>query len=466
MKATYLPQVASGELHVSFGVTEPDAGTDTTNISTRATQGRRRLAHPRPQDLEHQGAHRREVPAARPHHAARGGAQAHRRDDAVPRRHAGAGGRRSRRSPSSDATPSRRARCRSTTCSSPTTTSSARSAAASTTCSTASTPSASCSPPRRSASDGRRSGGPSPTPTSGSCSAGRSARTRASPSRSPTPTCGCGPPRLMIRDASARYDAGLPCGEQANSAKYLAADAAYDAADRARADPRRDGLRHRVRRRALLARGPPDPHRPDLPGDGPQLRRRARPRPAPLVLTARPPIPGRRRPCSPDLRRTAVDPVRARTFRHPVDSVRARRRLPASHPAVRWASLHPPSRTRPRHRPRTHPIRRSLGRHVDRGFRPDIEGLRAVAVIAVVVYHARLVGLHGGFIGVDVFFVVSGFLITRLILGEMARTGRLVARRHSGVAGPAACWLPRPSSSSPPRSARTSCCRRSPSARS
>lgn len=38
MKATYLPRVASGELHVSFGVTEPDAGTDTTNISTRATK--------------------------------------------------------------------------------------------------------------------------------------------------------------------------------------------------------------------------------------------------------------------------------------------------------------------------------------------------------------------------------------------------------------------------------------------
>jgi acyl-CoA dehydrogenase len=38
MKATYLPRVASGELHVSFGVTEPDAGTDTTNISTLATK--------------------------------------------------------------------------------------------------------------------------------------------------------------------------------------------------------------------------------------------------------------------------------------------------------------------------------------------------------------------------------------------------------------------------------------------
>ena len=92
---------------------------------------------------------------------------------------------------------------------------------------------------------------------------------------------------------------------------------------------------------------------------------------------------------------------------------------------MRWASLHPAQPARPRHRPRTHPISRALGRYVDHGFRPDIEGLRAVAVVAVVVYHARLIGLHGGFIGVDVFFVVSGFLITRLILGEMARTGRL-----------------------------------------
>src|SRR5262249_46547218 len=38
MKERYLPRVAKGDLHVSFGVTEPDAGTDTTNISTRATK--------------------------------------------------------------------------------------------------------------------------------------------------------------------------------------------------------------------------------------------------------------------------------------------------------------------------------------------------------------------------------------------------------------------------------------------
>jgi peptidoglycan/LPS O-acetylase OafA/YrhL len=115
--------------------------------------------------------------------------------------------------------------------------------------------------------------------------------------------------------------------------------------------------------------------------------------------------------------------------------VRARRRehrpsaraLPVSHPAVRWASRHGTAGSAPpRRRPqRSDPVRRSLGRHLDQGFRPDIEGLRALAVAAVVVFHARLLGLHGGFIGVDVFFVVSGYLITRLILGELATTGRL-----------------------------------------
>ena len=59
------------------------------------------------------------------------------------------------------------------------------------------------------------------------------------------------------------------------------------------------------------------------------------------------------------------------------------------------------------------------------GFRPDIEGLRAIAVIAVLLFHADLGPFHGGFIGVDVFFVVSGFLITGLMLREIDVTGGL-----------------------------------------
>lgn len=57
------------------------------------------------------------------------------------------------------------------------------------------------------------------------------------------------------------------------------------------------------------------------------------------------------------------------------------------------------------------------------GFRPDIEGLRAVAVVSVVLYHANLLGVHGGYVGVDVFFVISGFLITRLLLRSVGKQG-------------------------------------------
>ena len=51
-------------------------------------------------------------------------------------------------------------------------------------------------------------------------------------------------------------------------------------------------------------------------------------------------------------------------------------------------------------------------------YRPDIDGLRALAVIGVILFHADL-GLSGGFVGVDVFFVISGFLITSLILKDI-----------------------------------------------
>ena len=62
------------------------------------------------------------------------------------------------------------------------------------------------------------------------------------------------------------------------------------------------------------------------------------------------------------------------------------------------------------------------------GYLSHIDGIRAVAVLVVVAYHLDLPHFSGGYIGVDVFFVISGFLITRLILGELERTGRLSFR--------------------------------------
>ncbi len=58
----------------------------------------------------------------------------------------------------------------------------------------------------------------------------------------------------------------------------------------------------------------------------------------------------------------------------------------------------------------------------------QLDGLRALAALAVLAFHVRLPGFHGGFIGVDVFFVLSGFLITRLLRTEAAASGRIDIR--------------------------------------
>ncbi|GLY27957.1 acyltransferase family protein [Kineosporia sp. NBRC 101731] len=58
-------------------------------------------------------------------------------------------------------------------------------------------------------------------------------------------------------------------------------------------------------------------------------------------------------------------------------------------------------------------------------FRPDIEGLRAIAIILVVLYHCGVSSFSGGYVGVDVFFVISGFLITGHLAREVEATGRL-----------------------------------------
>src|SRR4051794_27101380 len=71
------------------------------------------------------------------------------------------------------------------------------------------------------------------------------------------------------------------------------------------------------------------------------------------------------------------------------------------------------------------PAPRAPGAHKPDKFRGDVAGLRAVAVGLVLLYHAGLKFLPGGFVGVDVFFVISGFLITGQLVNEIGRTGRV-----------------------------------------
>lgn len=63
------------------------------------------------------------------------------------------------------------------------------------------------------------------------------------------------------------------------------------------------------------------------------------------------------------------------------------------------------------------------------GFRPDGEGLRALAVLLVLLYHGQVDLVGGGYLGVDVFFAISGFLITRSLLEEEHSTGRVALGR-------------------------------------
>ncbi|PND54915.1 acyltransferase [Mycobacterium sp. ENV421] len=73
------------------------------------------------------------------------------------------------------------------------------------------------------------------------------------------------------------------------------------------------------------------------------------------------------------------------------------------------------------------------GQSAQSRFRADIEGLRAIAVVAVVLFHAEMPGVGGGYVGVDVFFVISGFLITGLLWREANTTGTVRLRSFYGA---------------------------------
>lgn len=79
----------------------------------------------------------------------------------------------------------------------------------------------------------------------------------------------------------------------------------------------------------------------------------------------------------------------------------------------------PQRAARPAHRTRP------LGLSTGHGRVAGLDGLRAIAIVGVLIFHLRATWLPGGFLGVDVFFVVSGFLITTLLLRELADHGRL-----------------------------------------
>ena len=62
-------------------------------------------------------------------------------------------------------------------------------------------------------------------------------------------------------------------------------------------------------------------------------------------------------------------------------------------------------------------------------YLPGLDGMRAIAVVAVMLYHANHAWLSGGFLGVEVFFVISGYLITLLLTQEHERTSTISLKR-------------------------------------
>ena len=73
---------------------------------------------------------------------------------------------------------------------------------------------------------------------------------------------------------------------------------------------------------------------------------------------------------------------------------------------------------------------------------PAIDGLRALAVFAVVLYHLGISWIPGGFLGVDLFFVISGYVITRLILDSIESANGLdIKEFYAATCSPHNCYL-------------------------
>jgi peptidoglycan/LPS O-acetylase OafA/YrhL len=69
---------------------------------------------------------------------------------------------------------------------------------------------------------------------------------------------------------------------------------------------------------------------------------------------------------------------------------------------------------------------------VPRDFRPDIEGLRALTLVAILLFHAEVPGAAGGFVGPDIFFIISGFVITGALWNQVSSTGTIGLRSFYG----------------------------------
>ncbi|WP_445166406.1 acyltransferase family protein [Mycolicibacterium sp. Dal123E01] len=71
-------------------------------------------------------------------------------------------------------------------------------------------------------------------------------------------------------------------------------------------------------------------------------------------------------------------------------------------------------------------------RSVPKDFRPDIEGLRAFTLVAILLFHAEMPGAGGGFVGPDIFFIISGFVITGQLWNQVSSTGSIGLRSFYG----------------------------------